>query len=85
MTGIIQAYATRLIELAADARDTALVIRTTSTSGRVLDNPLAEFPMRQAEHLYAQACGDDALLASVESARKKLIAYIDTDDTYADV
>lgn len=85
MTAIVQSYATRLIGLAVDVDDIALVIRTTATAGRVLDNPLSEFPMRQAEQAYAEACGDTDLLASVEGARQRLIEYIDTDDALADV
>jgi nucleoid-associated protein YgaU len=85
MTAIVQSYATRLIGLAVDVDDIALVIRTTATAGRVLDNPLSEFPMRQAEQAYAGACGDTELLASVEGARQRLIEYIDTDDALADV
>ena len=84
MTAIVQSYATRLIELAVDVDDIALVIRTTATAGRVLDNPLSEFPMRQAEQAYAEACGDSELLASVEGARQRLIEYIDADDAFAD-
>ncbi len=84
MTAIVQSYATRLIELAVDD-DIALVLRTTATAGRVLDNPLSEFPMRQAEQAYAEACGDSELLASVESARQRLIEYIDADEAFADV
>lgn len=85
MTAIVQSYATRLIGLAVDVDDIALVIQTTATAGRVLDNPLSEFPMRQAEQAYAEACGDTELLASVEGARQRLIEYIDTDDALADV
>ncbi|WP_420451770.1 hypothetical protein [Ilumatobacter sp.] len=85
MTAVVQSYATRLIELAVDVDDIALVIRTTATAGRVLDNPLSEFPMRQAEQAYADACGDTELLASVEGARQRLIEYIDADDALADV
>jgi hypothetical protein len=85
MTAIVQTYATRLIGLAVEVDDIALVIRTTATAGRVLDNPLSEFPMRQAEQAYAEACGDTDLLASVEGARQRLIEYIDTDDALADV
>ncbi len=68
-TSVIQTYACRLIELAAEADDPALVLRTTKTCGCVLDNPLAEFPIRQAEQAYAEASGNDELLASVEHAR----------------
>ena len=83
-TNIIQSYACRLIELAAEADDPALVLRATSTSGCVLDNPLAEFPIRQAEQAYADASGNDDLLASVERARRKLLEHIDNDDTFAE-
>jgi hypothetical protein len=80
MTAVLQSYAMCLIELAVDVDDVALVIRT---AGRVVDNPLSEFPMRQAERAYADACGNTDLLASVEGARQRLIEYIDTDDSYA--
>ena len=32
------------------------------------------------EQAYAEACGNTELLASVETARQRLIEYIDTDD-----
>lgn len=83
-TNIIQSYACRLVELAAEADDPALVLRATTTSGCVLDNPLAEFPIRQAEQAYADASGNDDLLASVERARRKLLDHIDNDDTFAE-
>jgi hypothetical protein len=83
-TSVIQTYASRLIDLAAEADDAALVLRTTKTCGCVLDNPLAEFPIRQAEQAYAEASGNDELLASVERARRRLLEHIDTDDTFAE-
>lgn len=83
-TSVIQTYACRLIDLAAEADDAALVLRTTKTCGCVLDNPLAEFPIRQAEQAYAEASGNDELLASVERARRRLLEHIDTDDTFAE-
>ena len=50
----------------------------------MLDNPLAEFPIRQAEQVYADASGNDDLLASVERARRKLLEHIDNDDTFTE-
>ena len=81
---MIQNYACRLVELAAEADDAALVLETTKTVSCVLDNPLAEFPIRQAEQAFADASGNDDLLASVERARRKLLEHIDNDDTFAE-
>ena len=83
-TNVIQNYACRLVELAAEADDAALVLETTQTVSCVLDNPLAECPIRQAEQAYAEASGNEELLASVERARRKLLEHIDNDDTFAE-
>lgn len=83
MTATIQSYATRLIELAVEVDDIALVVRTTAAAGRVLDNPVSEFPFRQVEQAYAEACGDDDLAASVAAARRKLLDYMNNQDSLA--
>jgi hypothetical protein len=83
MTSVITNYARRLIELAVEVDDIALVVRTTAAAGSVLDNPVAEFPFRQVEEEYAEACGDEQLAASVDTARQRLLAYLQDDDSLA--
>jgi len=83
MTSIITNYALMLIDLAVEVDDFALVARTTAAAGRVLDNPVSEFPFRQKEEEYAEACGDDELVASVDAAREKLLAYLRDEDSLA--
>lgn len=82
-TSIIQAYACRLIELAAEAADPTLILDITSRCSCVLDNPLAEIPIRRAEQTIAETLGDHRLAASVEEAQRRLIAAID-DDPFAE-
>ena len=83
MTAVITNYARYLIELAADVDDIALVVRTSASAGRVLDNPAVEGPFRQVEEEYAEACGDEQLIASVECARKRLLEYLRHEDSLA--
>jgi nucleoid-associated protein YgaU len=83
MTTVITNYALMLIELAVEVDDFALVARTTAAAGQVLDNPVSEFPFRQKEEEYAEACGDDVLVASVDAARDKLLAYLRDEDSLA--
>ncbi|WP_395156960.1 hypothetical protein, partial [Ilumatobacter sp.] len=83
MTTIITNYALMLIDLAVEVDDFALVARTTAAAGQVLDNPVSEFPFRQKEEEYAEACGDDQLVASVGAAREKLLAYLRDEDSLA--
>ena len=83
MTSVVTNYARRLIDLAVEVDDIALVVRTTASAGRVLDNPVAEFPFRQLEEEYAAACGDEQLVASVDQARQRLLAYLQHDDSLA--
>ncbi|MEM1332861.1 MAG: LysM peptidoglycan-binding domain-containing protein, partial [Actinomycetota bacterium] len=84
LIAVIQTYAARLIELAAEAEDPALVLRAATLASSVLDNPLAEFPIRQAEQAAAAASGDETLLASVEAARAQLLAHLDAEDPFAE-
>jgi hypothetical protein len=83
MTSVVTNYARMLIELAVEVDDIPLVCRTTAAAGRVLDNPVAEFPFRQIEEQYAEACGDEGLLASVDTARERLRKYLRDDDALA--
>jgi len=83
MTSVITNYALMLIDLAVEVDDFALVARTTAAAGQVLDNPVSEFPFRQKEEEYAEACGDDQLVASVSAAREKLLAYLRDEDSLA--
>ena len=83
MTTVITNYALMLIDLAVEVDDFALVARTTAAAGQVLDNPVSEFPFRQKEEEYAEACGDDDLVASVDAAREKLLAYLRDEDSLA--
>lgn len=84
MTSVITNYACRLIDLAVEVDDIALVVRTTAAAGRVLDNPVAEFPFRQAEEEYAALCGDEKLVASVTSAQQRLLSYLQNYDSLAE-
>jgi hypothetical protein len=83
MTSVVTNFARDLIELAAEVDDIALVVRTTACAGHVLDNPAVEAPFRQAEAEYADACGDEQLIASVECARKRLLDYLRGEDSLA--
>jgi|GEM_PF-2557445 len=83
MTTVITNYALMLIDLAVEVDDFALVARTTAAAGQVLDNPVSEFPFRQKEEEYAEACGDNDLVASVDAAREKLLAYLRDEDSLA--
>ena len=84
MTSILQTYTARLIELAAEAKDAALIVTSTARAACVLDDPLAELPIRQIEQTVAQALGDDRLQRSVKAARIRLDEYLDGADPLAD-
>ena len=83
MTTIVTNYALMLIDLAVEVDDFALVARTTAAAGQVLDNPVSEFTIRQKEEEYAEACGDEKLVASVSAAREKLLSYLRDEDSLA--
>ena len=83
MTAVVSNYARDLIELAAEVDDIALVVRTSACAGHVLDNPAVEAPFRQVEAEYAEACGDEQLIASVECARKRLLDHLRHEDSLA--
>lgn len=83
MTVVITNYARQLIELAVEVDDIALVVRTSAAAGRVLDNPAVESPFRQVEEQYAEACGDEQLIASVKGARQRLLEYLRDEDSLA--
>jgi hypothetical protein len=83
MTTIVTNYALMLIDLAVEVDDFALVARTTAAAGQVLDNPVSEFTIRQKEEEYAEACGDEELVASVSAAREKLLTYLRDEDSLA--
>lgn len=84
MTSVLQTYTARLIEAAADAKDAALIVTSTARAACVLDDPLAELPIRQIEHTVAQSLGDDHLQRSVDAARIRLDEYLDEVDPLAE-
>jgi len=79
----VLAYATHLMDLAFERNDIALVLETVRCAGRVIDDPLAEMPMRELERDYAQACSDPELAASVTEAHRRLAQYVDEVDRLA--
>ena len=84
MTSVLQTYATRLIELAAQANDTTLIVTTTARASRVLDDPLAELPIRQIEQALSNTISDDRLQQSVTDARRRLLSHLDETDPLAE-
>lgn len=84
MTSTLQTYTARLIELAAEAKDAALIVTATARAACVLDDPLAEVPIRQIQQTIAQALGDDRLQRSVDAARLRLDEYLDEVDPLAE-
>jgi hypothetical protein len=79
----INAYATLLMQLAFDVDDIPLVLETAGRAGRVIDDPVGQFPLRDLERQLAEACGDPALAASVQEARVRLRAYVNDVDRLA--
>lgn len=75
-TALVQIYATRLIELAGESNNAPLVVRTATAAGRVLDDPIAQIPFRQAVTRFAHVCADPALHASIEQARQHLLEHL---------
>ena len=80
---MITAYATMLMELAFDVDDLALVLQTAGAAGRVIDDPVAQCPMRELERHIAEASGDPDLAASVLEARRRLHAHTEEFDPLA--
>lgn len=81
--GIVIEYATRLMELAFDVDDLALVLQTVGCAGRVIDDPLTERPFRDLAREYAEASSDPDLAAAVSVAHQRLRDYVDDVDRVA--
>ena len=80
---VVTAYAARLMELSFECDDIALVLETVRCAGHVIDDPVAELPMRKLERDYADLCGNPDLAASVAEARRRLADHIDNNDALA--
>jgi len=80
---VINAYATRLMALSFDSGDIALVLATAQVAGHVIDDPIAELPMRNNERKYADVSGNPDLAASVAEARRRLINHVSDSDALA--
>ena len=81
---VVTAYAGRLMELAFEADELELVLETVRRAGRVIDDPVAETPMRRLEREYAKATGNPDLLASADEAHRRLLDYRDEFDAHVD-
>lgn len=82
-SGVID-YAARLMELAMEVDDIALVLRATSIAGCVLDDPMVELPIRNVEKHYADATGSPELAQSVLAAKHRFMEYVNTEDALAE-
>lgn len=82
-SGVID-YAARLMELAMEVDDIALVLRATSIVGCVLDDPMVELPIRNVEKHYADATGSPELAQSVLAAKHRFMEYVNTEDALAE-
>ena len=84
IVNVVTAYANMLMGFAFERDDLALVLETVRLAGHVIDDPVAQVPLRRLERGYAEASGHPDLAASVEQARRRLATYIDHDDRLAD-
>ena len=82
-SGVID-YAARLMELAMEVDDIALVLKATSIAGCVLDDPMVELPIRNVEKHYADATGSPELAQSVLAAKHRFMDYVNTEDALAE-
>ena len=82
-SGVID-YAARLMELAMEVDDIALVLKATSIAGCVLDDPMVELPIRNVEKHYADATGSPELAQSVLAAKHRFMEYVNTEDALAE-
>ena len=82
-SGVID-YAARLMELAMEVDDIALVLKATSIAGCVIDDPMVELPIRNVEKHYADATGSPELAQSVMAAKHRFMEYVNTEDALAE-
>ncbi|MFN3255464.1 MAG: hypothetical protein ACE37B_07190 [Ilumatobacter sp.] len=82
-SGVVE-YAGRVMELAMEADDIALVLEATSVAAGVIDDPMVELPMRSVEQHYADATGSPELAESVMAAKKRFMDYVNTHDALAE-
>ena len=75
IANLVNSYAIKLMELAANAGAVELVYAAASAALRVVEDPLASLPVGRAAHLYVDALGDPALGDLVQSARRKALEY----------
>ena len=80
---LVIAYATMLMDLAMERDDIALVLQTAAVASRVVDDPMMEVPMRRAETAYAEASGHPELVESVATAKRRLLDYVQNEDSLA--
>jgi len=64
VASVVNTYASRLMELAFEFDQLDLVVETARRAGRVIDDPVAEIPMRRLHLEYADASGDPDLLSA---------------------
>ncbi len=69
-------------------REKLIVVRARLGSGapvlrRHPLGPVAEFPFREAEEVHAEACGHEQLAASVDTARRRLLCYLNNHNSLA--
>lgn len=82
-SGVID-YAARLMELAMEVDDIALVLKATSIAGCVIDDPMVELPIRNVEKHYADATGSPELAQSVLSTKHRFMENVNTEDALAE-
>ena len=80
VASIVNAYAARLMELAVESDQLDLVVEAARCAGRVIDDPVAEVPMRRLEREYAEATGNPELWAAVAEATRRLGIYAEETD-----
>lgn len=75
IVNLVNAYASELMRLAFEVGDIPLVLDTVSAAARVIEDPVAQHPMRLVEARIAEECCDPLLRESVGEARTRLAAH----------
>ncbi len=83
IAAIVNAYAARLMELAFDAGRIAVVVEAARRAGHVIDDPIAELPMRRLERDYADRSGHPDLVTAASEAFCRLRRYTEDIDAVA--
>ena len=81
VAAIVNAYATRLMQLALEADRLDLVHEAVRRAELVIDDVIAETPVHRLEREVADATGDPALRAGVTDAQRRLNAYVEHTDS----